>query len=429
MFDLTVIGAGLAGMLAACNAAKAGLKVKVIAQGLGALHWSAGTVDVLGYDPATGTPVSHPLQAIEALSAAQPAHPYALAGTQALAAALDEFQALAAEAGLPYAGAATAGENLWLPSPLGAARPALLAPKAQLAGALAGAPLLIVGLQGMRDFFPELIAENLRRAGHQARAASLPLELVTTRRDSNNVHLALALDDPARHAALGDALAALLQPGERIGLPAIVGLKEHAAALAELRARLGVPVFEVPTLPPSVPGLRLNAALRGHLQRLGVRLELNAEVTGLHAAGGRLTAVETATSSTRPRRHEAHSFLLATGGLLGRGIDSDHAGRVWETALNLPLAALPERTAWFRPGFLDPAGHPLFRSGVAVDRHFQPVDEAGAPVYANLWAAGGILAHADPVQERSLEGIAIATGIAAAREIVATRRPDEEVTS
>ena len=50
-----------------------------------------------------------------------------------------------------------------------------------------------------------------------------------------------------------------------------------------------------------------------------------------------------------------------------------------------------------------------------VNRQFQPVDANGSPVYANLWAAGGILAHADPIRERSLEGIAIATGIAAAQ--------------
>ena len=51
MLDLIVIGAGLTGLMAAHTAAQAGLKVKVIAKGLGALHWSAGTVDVLGYYP------------------------------------------------------------------------------------------------------------------------------------------------------------------------------------------------------------------------------------------------------------------------------------------------------------------------------------------------------------------------------------------
>ena len=58
---------------------------------------------------------------------------------------------------------------------------------------------------------------------------------------------------------------------------------------------------------------------------------------------------------------------------------------------------------------------------MSVDSSFQPVDADGRPVYANLWAAGGALAHADPILERSLEGIAIVTGVAAADAIVRER--------
>ena len=57
---------------------------------------------------------------------------------------------------------------------------------------------------------------------------------------------------------------------------------------------------------------------------------------------------------------------------------------------------------------------------MAVDDRWQPVDDAGARVYANVWAAGNLLAHADGILERSLEGIALATGVAAARSIVET---------
>ncbi|MGB4975923.1 MAG: FAD-binding protein, partial [Anaerolineae bacterium] len=52
MLDLLVIGAGLAGLQAAITAAQAGARVRLIAKGLSATHWAAGTVDVLGYAPA-----------------------------------------------------------------------------------------------------------------------------------------------------------------------------------------------------------------------------------------------------------------------------------------------------------------------------------------------------------------------------------------
>jgi glycerol-3-phosphate dehydrogenase subunit B len=88
---------------------------------------------------------------------------------------------------------------------------------------------------------------------------------------------------------------------------------------------------------------------------------------------------------------------------------------VWETVFDLPLTTPRERGQWFRARFFDPAGHPIFRAGVPVNREFQPVDANGARVYKNVWAAGNTLADADPILERSLEGIALATGIAAAR--------------
>jgi glycerol-3-phosphate dehydrogenase subunit B len=135
--------------------------------------------------------------------------------------------------------------------------------------------------------------------------------------------------------------------------------------------------------------------------------------------------VETETSA-RPLKHRAANFLLATGGILGGGFDSDPTGRLWEVIFDLPLTAPRRRSEWFRPEFLDPAGHPIFHAGVPVNREFQPINADGTPVYANLWAAGGLLAHTDPIRERSLEGIAIATGIASARQIVKRSRQSME---
>jgi glycerol-3-phosphate dehydrogenase subunit B len=414
MIDLVIIGAGLTGLIAAYTAVKAGKQVKIVAKGLGATHWHAGSIDVLGYYPDGATPVTRPRETIQELARSHPQHPYAMLNG-GLADVLEEFVALTRAVGLPYSGAANAGDNLWLPSPVGAARPTFLAPHAQREGDLRrSAPMLIVGLRGMRDFYPALIAENLAKQGQSARAALLPLNLITERRDINPVQLAYALDDPARRAKLAAALKKIAQPGERIGLPAILGMDAHAAALSDLQAQTGAAIFEIPTLPPSVPGARLTNALRNQLRQLGVRVEINADVIGFRADGDAVLWIES-NASGRPLRHRADRFLLATGGILGGGIDSDHTGKVWETVFNLPLAAPRDRREWFRARLFDPAGHPIFRAGVSVNREFQPIDANGARVYANLWAAGSLLAFADAVLEHSLEGIAIATGMAAAR--------------
>jgi len=433
MLDLLVIGAGLAGLSAAITAAKAGLQVRVIAKGQGATHWHAGTVDVLGYLPETDTPVQSPLAALDQLA---PDHPYQLLGTAKVKEALLTWQRWLGDSGLGYAnnpplprpewspapqGEGTIGvapeQNLWLPSPVGAARPAFLAPQAQLAGDLSRRePLLIVGFHGLRDFYPAWIAENLTKQGHQARAIFLPYDVLTQLRDRNNVQLAEAVEAPSARARLGAALKKVCQPGERIGLPAILGVNDHCATLADLQAQTGAQIFEIPTLPPSVPGVRLYRALRQVLSEAGGRIETNMEAIGFHAEGQTIRWVETATSA-RPLKHYAKHFLLATGGVLGGGFSSDHTGRFWETIFNLPLTVPQDRSQWLRHQFLHPQGQPVFAGGVCVNREFQPVDQNNSVLYENLWAAGGVLAHADPIRTRSLEGMAIATGIAAAQNI------------
>jgi glycerol-3-phosphate dehydrogenase subunit B len=406
MVDLLVIGAGLAGLTAAWHAAKAGLTVKVIAKGMGVTHWHAGTIDVLGYD-STGKGVARPLDALDDLP---PEHPYRLLGQERLSAGLTDFASLTAELGLPYSGARTNGDNLWLPSPVGAARPTFLAPAGQAAGDLStGQPLLVVGVEGMRDFYPKLIAENLAKQGHTARHAFLPLSLFTPRHDVTTLQLAKLVEEPSRLTQLAEALTRLVKSGERIGLPAILGFEDHPAVLARLSEATGAPVFEIPTLPPSVPGIRLHTRLRRKLEAMSVRVEIGMEAISFGAEGERISWVETETSS-RPLKHRAANFLLATGGILGGGINSDHTGRAWEVIFDLPLTIPPDRSGWFRPHFLDGGGQPVFRGGVPVNENFQPIHPDGAPVYANLWAAGGTLAGADPIRERSVEGIAVGTG-------------------
>lgn len=418
MLDLLVIGAGLSGLTAALAAAEAGLSVKVVSKGLNALHWSAATIDLLGYQPPRSMPVREPWEVAPRLGIT---HPYQIAGVERMQAALARFVRWMDEARLTYAPGAVEGENFMLPSPVGAMRPVYLAPLGQRRGDLSlGQPLLIAGFDGAREFYPHMAADNLAAQGHTARGLVLPTKLITARRDANTVHLASELEKPEHQQALGKALKAAVRPGERIGLPAILGIAQHAQVVKALSAAAGAEVFEIPTLPPSVPGMRLTAALRNLLSKRNVRVEVGMEVINVGVENGRVQWVETATSA-RPLRHYAANFLLATGGVLGGGFQSDHTGRCWETVFHLPLNVPQERSQWFRPLFFDPEGQPVFTGGVAVNANFQPLDAQGRLHYENLWAAGGCLGGTDPIQEHSLEGIALVTGVAAGEAVAQAR--------
>jgi glycerol-3-phosphate dehydrogenase subunit B len=422
MLDLLVVGAGLSGLMAAYAAAQSGLHVRIVSKGLGAMHWSAGTIDLLGYEVSNQAQVvQRPFAVLDRLGQDEPGHPYNLMERAELEEAVASFRKLVETAGLPYVGAGSDGDNLLLPSPAGAARPTYLAPMAQAAGDLSRTePMVIVGFEGMRDFFPMVIAENLNKLGYQARAILLPLDLVSERRDANNVQYAQALDDKEHRQRLGRRLKEAVQEGERIGLPAILGLDAHLETWRDMETLSGAPVFEIPTLPPSVPGVRLYQVLNKQLMQMGVRVEPGMEIITTEKSGsengkpGRI-AWMASKSTGRPYKHWAEKYLVATGGILGGGFGSDADGHVWEVVVDLPLTVPQDRSEWFDSQFLTVDGHPVFTGGVAVNRSFQPIDSEGALLYENLWAAGQMLAGADPIVERSVEGMAIATGYAAGK--------------
>jgi glycerol-3-phosphate dehydrogenase subunit B len=405
-YDTIVIGAGIAGLLAAIGRAEAGERVLLLAKGHGTTHWAAGCVDILdaGDDP---------LSAVRDLAAAQPDHPYALAGPDALEQGLARLRAACEAAGYPLVGSAS--RTLLLPTALGALRPTALVPATMAAGEhrqLAdGRPTLIAGLHELRDFFPPLVAANLQAQGLRAEAAYLALPPTARQREFGPMILARLFEQPEFRAAIGAQLAELVRRGgyARVGLPAVLGLRRAGEVVRDLQARAGALIFEIPTLPTSVPGARLFHALEDELLRCGGRVQIGSLVERAEGDGDTLAAVYSE-AAARQQRHRARRWVLATGGVAGGGLRADHEGALHETALGLPVRAPSGRGDWFAARFLDEGGHPVFRAGVAADAQLRPLDAAGRVVYRNVAVAGGALAGCDPIREGCLEGVAVATG-------------------
>jgi glycerol-3-phosphate dehydrogenase subunit B len=407
-FDAVVIGAGSAGLTAATRLAEGGARVCVLAKGVGSTHLAPGTVDVLGYAPER---VEEPARALSELAAARPDHPYAVMGVESVAPALEWFAGRIAEGPQPgYRYVGGLESNHLLPSAVGAMRPSALVPETMAEGEMrVREPVCIVGTRVLRDFHAALCAANLERAGVAARAIEVELEL--DRVDANALGLARRFDDPEFRAAFAAQLTPLLHGDERVGLPAVLGLRDPHGAWADLQRRLGRGVFEIPTLPPSVPGMRLFEALRAALRAAGGRLVLGSEVLGADREGGRVRSVS-AHAAGHDVRYHAHWFVLATGGFASGGIavGSDWVTR--ETALGLPLRGVPNPG---EPRFVSDylAEQPMARVGVAVDGSLRG---EGAE---NVFVAGAALPGAVPWREGSGEGIALASGHRAAEVALA----------
>lgn len=402
--NVLIIGAGLAGLMAGWQVASSGRNPRLIAKGWGTTHWHAGCVDVLGYYP---TLVTSPAGTLPHLIEAEPQHPYALLGLERLTQALQAFQSLCAAAGYPLHGSLE--RNWLLPSAVGTFRPTCLAPETMIAGDLSDkSPMLIVGFDRFGDFYPNVVADNLSQQGVPAGFATLQLPTLSRRQVLTPLIFAQLMERSAFRAELVQALRPQLGQAARIGFPAVLGVENALAVKADLEAQLGRPVFEIPILPPSVPGIRLHTILRQAMERQGGRVYEGMLVTKAETVSGRIMAVFSE-AAARQQAHRFEQYILATGGLLGGGLVAHFEGQVREVIFNLPVTAPAGRQQWFRQRFLDEQGHPIYRAGLTVDEQFRPVHES-RPVYDNLRAAGTTLAHCDFIRERSLEGIALATG-------------------
>jgi glycerol-3-phosphate dehydrogenase subunit B len=334
-------------------------------------------------------------------------HCLALAGVPALQAALDEFQVLCTAEGYAFAGELR--RNFKLPSAVGAVRPTCLAPQSYALGDLAReGELALARFPGFRDFFADFAVANLKEAGYAARAVTLDLPEMPKRREAFATDLARLFDRPAYREKIAQAWAGALKGARRLGMPAILGLQSPAEAYADLTAKLGLEIFEIPCLPPSVPGMRIYNVLLRALQGAGGQLVLGPQVSGW-LEEGRVRGVISEPEGG-PRAYAGKTLVLATGAFRHGGLVAPERGVVRETVLNLPVT---RSEAWFAPAYW--GAQPYARFGVRVNAQMQPLGERGEVIYPNVLAVGGLLAGADRTSEGSREGIDLATAWKAMR--------------
>lgn len=409
MSRVIVIGAGLAGLVAANRLADGGAEVLLLSKGIGGLQLGQGTVDVLGYAPQR---VTNPIKAVAEAAAS---HPYATIGAQGVLTALGYLKQL-----LPDLLVGDPEANYHLPTAVGALRPTCLAQPSMLAGNLkAGSSVVVVGLRRLKDFQPELIAGNLARTelpdGGRVAARAINVDIAAREGeiDSSGLAYAKAFDDPAFRQRFADLLTPLLAEGEIVALPAVIGLKD-VQAHADLSAKLGHSTFEIPLPPPSVVGLRLNQALIARAQAAGVRMVSGVRTIGFTADGDRILSVRNATVPAE-REYRADAFVLATGGFEAGALAMDSYGTVTETLFGLPLVGT-ENTPLIHGDYWG-AEQPIFSVGVGVDSQMRVLG-SGKPVYANLRAVGDVIAGSTRWAEKSGDGVAAASAVLAADSIL-----------
>ncbi|GAB4459197.1 MAG: glycerol-3-phosphate dehydrogenase subunit GlpB [Anaerolineae bacterium] len=421
-YDVVVIGAGLAGLTTACQLAQNNQKVLVTATGIGALLLASGCIDVLGFQPADSMePVKNPASKLDDFLAERPNHPYGLVGRANLEAGLNNFLKLVNQHGLDYQG--DFNHNWLLPSAAGAVHPTCLAPASLAKGELStGESMLIVGFSQMRDFYPTLISQNLNEQD-LVKAEPCLIDVTIPRAGKVDVvptEVGHAFERAEFRREVIKAVKSKSKGYQRIGFPAMLGLRQHREVVADLEKGLDKPVFEISALPPSIPGRRLYEALKEAFLQAGGKLILSGKIVAGTIEGGRVTQVQLETIS-RLKPIQVQHYVLATGGLFGGGLMAHQDGRVTEQVFGLPITAETNRHKWFNPHFVSPQGQPVFNYGVKVNERLNPVNGSAVPLAENLYAVGAILAESEWAHGRTGDGLAVATAAAVVKQITGNK--------
>ena len=185
-------------------------------------------------------------------------------------------------------------------------------------------PMLIIGFDGYHDFYPELIADNLSAQGIPAAGLSLSIPGLQEQKFITGRVLAEMFDqlDLCDRVAneIKQAFSGISQiKPQRIGFPAVFGLEKSQHVKEHLENLLGLPVFEIPTLPPSIPGIRLSRIMVSAIERLGGRVFDGMQVSSVITNSTQVVEIQTE-AAARNKSHRARNFVLATGGILGGGL-------------------------------------------------------------------------------------------------------------
>lgn len=410
--ELMIIGGGLAGMAASLFAADNGIKT-FLAGSTRELYYASGLLDLMGVFPAAGeNTFENPYEAVEKIRKEMPSHPYAKIPAADIKKSLERFAEVLNTGGLGYS--REEEKNQLMITSMGTVKPSHLIPGSMMAGVRAyqeKTPCLIVDIDRMKGFSAKQIKETLTEEWPDISSATVSFPSLKGEVFAETV--AVSLETPAVLEQFAASILPHIKTGKAVGLPAVLGMEKSAKVIETLETMLGVPVFEIPMLPPSLPGIRLRTVFESALKEKGVTLLAQKKILSVETAGsGGLIFTVGNDDDREPLKVKADAAVLATGRFLGGGLKADYT-TITETLFDIPVSQPESRQGWHSRDFFDTDGHPINTAGIETDELFRPLAGNGKPVVETLFAAGSIIAHNDWTRMKSGAGVAIATAYAA----------------
>ena len=424
-FDVAIIGGGLAGLTCGIALQQRGKHCVIINNGQAAIDFASGSLDLLSRMP-DGSVVENINENLTALRTVLPAHPYSLLGAEKVIAKAQDFERLANALNLDLIGSSE--KNHWRVTGLGSLRGAWLSPNSvptvQGNETFPHKRIAVLGIEGYHDFQPQLLAANLvlnpQFVHCEVTSGFLNIpqldELRQNAREFRSVNIAQLLEHKLAFNDLVSEIIESAQGANAVLLPACLGL-ENQEFMNALRDATKLALFELPTLPPSLLGMRQRIQLRRKFESLGGLMINGDSALNAHFEGDRVHCIKT--RLLEDEEIIADNFVLAAGSFFSKGLVSEF-DKIYEPVFESDIIGVEgfndkDRFSWTNHRFANP--QPYQSAGVAINEHCQ-VQKRGQ-FLANLYATGNVIGGFNALELGCGSGVAVVTALAVADEILA----------
>lgn len=430
-FDSIIIGGGIAGYTAGLRCLEAGLKTAIISNGQSALHFSSGSIDLLSHTP-TGKVIRNPAAVFNKFTHEFPEHPYSKVGKKTVFESLAWYKELLTTAGIPLTQQDN-GDNHFRITPLGTLKSTWLSQPYvhQLPMRLTEHTIkriVVVQINDFRDFNAKMVTDNLVQLPEfkdvDIMHTSLSIDgfsgLKRNACELRSIDIARILSNEDEVKALATKLIAIATPNDLVILPAITGNGMGLSVLHQLYALTNLTFHEVPTMPPSMLGIRLEETMIDLFIKRGGMLLKGDQVTHGDMAedNGELILERIYTRNLETMPLTANNYVFASGSFFNKGLISHH-NKLQEPVFDLDMNSLSARNTWYNPQFFAANSQPFLSLGIKTNHAFNPMLKG--KVVNNLFCAGSNLGGYNPIAEGCGSGVAISTGYHAVNQLLQHR--------
>ncbi len=424
IYDCLIIGGGLAGLTCGIKCASHNLRTAIISGGMNSLHFSSGSIDIAGYSP-EGEVIKKPFEYLKRLIKENGGHPYSRAGISSIRAGIDFLAEKLSDEGITLNH--NNRQNHFRITALGTLKPSYLSQESVFSDRVkeiisSHEKIAILNFKGFRDYYPEQTIATLRKNSIFSNTEiimgniSLPYYMNTEKNlhEFRSVDIARIFESERYLPRIAEEIKKSSEGASAVSLPAFIGINNYKTIRKKLEEMTGKFIYEIPTLPPSILGLRIDHALKNSFISHGGEYIAGDRVIASSVKKERIEFLTTRNSGNAPV--QSKYYVLSTGSFFSGGLISGFDG-ITEPLFGLKINAENKRSKWYRESFFDSKSQPFLGFGVETNSRLNPFSENGRAI-KNLFCAGSVLSGYNPVSEGSGGGVAVSTGYKCAERII-----------